>query len=65
MLVGEWSYHVFRLEMRLIHNFQLVIKPNLCIHSDEEDDREMENTMAEQLLNSLIIHKENTKEINT
>ena len=50
MLVGEWSYHVFRLEMGLIHNFQLVIKPNLCIHSDEEDDREMENTMAEQLL---------------
>ena len=50
MLVGEWSYHVFCLEMRLIHNFQLVIKLNLCIHSDEEDDREMENTMAEQLL---------------
>ena len=50
MLVGEWSYHVFRLERRLIHNFQLVIKPDLCIHSDEEDDRGMENTMAEQLL---------------
>ena len=50
MLVEEWSYHVFRLEMRLIHNFQLVIKPYLCIHSDEVDDREMENTMAEQFL---------------
>ena len=52
MLVArEWSYHVFR-EMSLIHNSQLVIKHNvtLCIHSDEEDNRGMGNTMAEELL---------------
>ena len=50
MLVGEWSYHVFRREMSLIHKFQLVIKPNLCIHWGEEDDLGMEKAMAEQLL---------------